>query len=69
MAGEAEPVGCVAGFEFRVQFMGRLEECRVERPSVALEAVTQGRERAVGVHPLAQVRENLLAGLVAVECF
>ena len=47
--------------------MRSLEERRVERPPVALEAVAQRRERAVLVHPLAQVTKDLLAGFVAVE--
>ena len=49
--------------------MGGLEERNAEGTSVALEAVPQGRHRAVGVHPLAQVREDLLPGLVALEPF
>ena len=39
----------------------------MQRPPVALEAVAQRRERAVRVHPLAQVAEDLLAGLVPVQ--
>ena len=69
LAGESESVSCVVGFKLWVQFVCCLEERRMECPPVALEAVVQGCERAVGVHPLAQVRENLLAGFVVVEGF
>ena len=46
---------------------GLEERHACKRPPVALEAVAQGRERAVRVHPLAQVGEDLLAGLVPVQ--
>src|SRR5688500_6772253 len=49
--------------------MSRLEECDTQCPAVALEPMPQRRERAVGVHPLAQVRKNLLAGCRAVQRF
>ena len=67
LAGESEPVGRVARFELRVQLVGRLEKRRVQRPPVALEAVAQRRKRAVLIHPLAQICENLLAGSVTME--
>src|SRR4051794_21084755 len=41
----------------------------MQRAPVALEAVTERRKRAVLVHPLAQVAENLLASLAPVERF
>ena len=69
LSRKPEPIGGVASFELGVQVMGRLEEGSAERAPVALEAVPQGGERAVGVHPLAQVGEYLLAGLGAVEGF
>ena len=47
--------------------MRRLEVRCMERSPIALEPVSQRRERAVGVHPLAQIAEDLLAGLVAVQ--
>jgi hypothetical protein len=43
------------------------EEGCMQHPSIALEAVAQGRKRPVGVHPLAQVTEDLLAGIVPVQ--
>ncbi len=64
---ESQPVGGVARFQLRVQLVRGLEVRRVERAPVALEAVAQRRERAVPVHPLAQVAEDLLAGPVPVE--
>ncbi len=39
----------------------------MQRSPVALEAVAQCRQRTVGVHPLAQVAENLLAGFLPVQ--
>ncbi len=39
----------------------------MQRPAVALETVAQRRQRSVDVHPLAQVAENLLAGLRPVK--
>jgi len=69
LARDAQPVRRVAGFELRVQLVGRLEVGNAQGPTVALEAVPQRGERAVRVHPLAQVREHLLAGLLGVERF
>jgi hypothetical protein len=60
LTGQPQAVSGIAGFEFRVQLMCRLEERRMERPPIALEAVPEGRERAVGVCPLAQIAEDLL---------
>ena len=67
LPGQPQAVRGVAGLQLRVQLVRRLEERHVQRPPVALEAVAQRRERAVGVHPLAQVAEDLLAGLLAVQ--
>ena len=67
LAGQPEAVRRVARLQLRVQLVRRLEEGHVQRPAVALEAVAQRRERAVRVHPLAEVAEDLLAGLVAVQ--
>ena len=61
----AEPVGGVTDFEIRVQPVRRLEEGDPQRVPVALEAVAQRRERTVGVHPLAEVAEHLVARTVA----
>ena len=63
LPGQPQAVRGVARLQLRVQLVRRLEEGRVQRPPVALEAVAQRRQRAVGVHPLAQVAEDLLAGL------
>ena len=49
--------------------MGRLEEGDTQCPAIALEPMPQRCERAVGVHPLAQVRKDLLACLRAVQRF
>ena len=67
LTGQSQPIRSIAGFEFRIQLVRRLEVRRMERSSITLEPVSQRRERAVGVHPLAQVAEDLLAGLVAVQ--
>ena len=69
LARESQAVGGVAGLELGIQRVGRLEESRTERAAVALESVPQGRKRAVLVHPLAQVAEDLIAGPVAVQPF
>ena len=66
MARNPESVGGVTGFKLRIQFVRGLEVRRMERSPVTLEPVSQGRERAVNIHPLAQVSEHLFAGLVAV---
>ena len=68
LPSQPQAVRGVACFKFGVQFMRRLEERRMKRPAVAFEAVAQGRERAVLVHPLTQVAEDLLAGLLPVQC-
>lgn len=49
--------------------MCRLEEGDMQRSSVAFEPVAQRRQRAVGVHPFAQVGQHLLAGLCSVQRF
>ena len=67
LAGESQAVGGVAGLQLGVQRVGRLEEGHTEYAAVALESVPQGRKRAVLVHPLAQVAEDLLSGPVAVQ--
>ena len=67
LAGQTQTVGGVAGFKLGIQLVRRLEVGGAQGSPVTLEAVPQRGERAVGVHPLAQVRENLLAGPVAVQ--
>ena len=67
LAGQSQAIRGIAGFEFRVQLVRRLEVRGVQRSPIALEPVPQCRERAVAVHPLAQIAEDLLAGLVAVQ--
>ena len=67
LPGEPQAVRGVARLQLRVQLVRRLEERHVQRPPVALEAMAQRRERAVRVHPLAQVAEDLLAGLLPVQ--
>ena len=67
LPGQSQPIRGVAGFEFRIQLVRRLEVRRMERSPIALEPVSQRRERTVGIHPLAQVAEHLLAGLVSVQ--
>src|SRR5205809_916840 len=47
--------------------MRRLEECDAKRPAVALEAVTQCRKRAIGIHPFAQISDDLFARLRSVQ--
>ena len=47
--------------------MRRLEEGDTQRPAVALEAVPQRRQRPLGVQPLAEIRQNLLARLQTVQ--
>ena len=69
LAGQSQAIRGIAGFEFRIQFVRRLEIRCMERSPITLEPVSQRRERAVGVHPLAQVAEDLLGGLVPVQCF
>ena len=67
LPGQPQPVGGVAGLELRIEAVRGLEVRRAEGPAVALEPVPQGGERAVDVHPLAQVAEDLLPGPVAVQ--
>ena len=69
LASQPQAVCRVTCFQFRVQLMGRLEEGDAQRPPIALEAVPQGRERSVRVHPLAQIAEDLLAGSWPVQRF
>jgi hypothetical protein len=69
LAGQAQPVRGVARLQLRIQLVRGLEVRRMQRPPVALEAVAQRRKRAVLVHPFAQIAEDLLAGLVAVQRF
>ena len=66
---EAEPVRGVARLELGVQLVRRPEVGDLKRPPVALEAVPEGRQRAVRVHPLAEVAEDLIPGLLAVQRF
>ena len=66
LAGEPKTVGGVAGLKLRIQLVRRLKIRRTECSTVALEPVPQRRERAVSVHPLTQIAEHLIAGLVAV---
>src|SRR5207245_7996022 len=67
LARQAQAIRRIACLELRIQLVRSLEKRRMERPPVALEPVAQGRERAISVHPLAQVAENLVACLVAVQ--
>ena len=67
LAGQSQAIRGVAGFEFRIQLVRRLEVRRMERSPIALEPVPQRRERAVSIHPLAQIAEHLLPGLVSVQ--
>ena len=67
MARDADPVGSVTSLKLGVQPVGRLEESDAQRAPVALETVAKRRQRAVRVHPLAQVAEHLPAGPVAKE--
>ena len=69
LAGDPDAVGRVGGLQLRVQPVRGLEERRPQRAAVALEAVAQGCERAVGVHPLAQIGQHLFAGLLSEERF
>ena len=67
LAGQSQAIRGIAGLEFRIQLVRRLEIRCMERSPIALEPVSQRRECAVSVHPLAQIAEDLLAGLVAVQ--
>ena len=67
LPGKPQTIGGIARFEFRIELVRRLEVRRMEHSPVTLEPVSQRRERAVGIHPLAQVAEYLLAGLVPVQ--
>ena len=67
LPGQPQAVRGVTRLQLRVQLVRRLEVGRVQRPPIALEAVAQRCQRAVGVHPLAQVTEDLLAGLLPVQ--
>ena len=67
LPGQPQAVRGVARLQLRVELVRRLEVGRVQRPPIALEAMAQRRQRAVGVHPLAQVAEDLLAGLLPVQ--
>ena len=65
MPGNAHLVCRVAGVQLRVQLMGRLEVGDAQGAAVALEAVPQGRQRTLIVHPFAKVGQDLLVGLLA----
>ena len=67
LAGQPQSVGGVARFKHRIQFVRGLEVRRAERSTVALEPMSQRGKRAVDVHPLAQIPEELLSGPVAVQ--
>ena len=67
LAGQFQAIGGVARFMLRIQFVHGLEVRRMERSPATLEPVSQRGERAVDVHPLAQIAVDLLAGLVAVQ--
>ena len=67
LAGQSQAIRGIAGCEFWIQLVRRLEVRRMKRSTIALEPVSQRRERTVGVHPLAQIAEDLLARLVAVQ--
>ena len=67
LPGQSQTIGGIARFEFRIQLVRRLEVRRMERSPIALEPVSQRRESAVRIHPLAQVTEHLLVGLVSVQ--
>ena len=69
LAGKSQAVGGIASLEFRIQIVRRLEVRRAKRSAVALEPMTKCRERAVSVHPLAQIAEHLLLSLGAVKPF
>ena len=63
LARDAGAVGGVARLQLLVEPVRGLEERRAQRPAVALEPVPERRQGAVRVHPLAQIGQNLLAGL------
>ena len=67
LPGQPQAIRRVARLQLRVELVRRLEVGRVQRPPIALEAVAQRRQGAMGVHPLAQVAEDLLAGLLPVQ--
>ena len=67
LPSQSQAIRGIAGFEFRIQLMRRLEIRCMDRSPIAFEPVSQRRERAMGVHPLAKIAEYLLAGPVAVQ--
>lgn len=69
LAGDAEPVGLVAGLEVGVHAVHGAEVGHVEPPPVALEAVAKGGEAAVVVEPLREIGDDLFAGALAEEIF
>ena len=66
---DADTVGCIAGFKFRIQPMGRLEVGQAQSATVALEPVAKRGEHAMGVEPAGEVGEDLVLDLVAEETF
>ena len=62
----ADAIRSVAGFQLRVQLMGRLEKSHPQGPAVAFKSVPKRGQRTVGIHPLAQVRQHLLTRIRAV---
>ena len=67
LTSQTETVSGVALFEVGIQPVGGLEVCHPQGAAVALEAVTQGVQRAVGIHLLAQVGQDLGGGVFAVQ--
>src|SRR5689334_3503647 len=69
LASEAEAIGAVARLKLGVELVSRLEEGHPKRSSIALEAMAKRSQRAIGVHPFAQVGEDLFASIRAVKSF
>lgn len=69
LAGNADAVGSIPSVEVWVEAVRCLEDRKVNLSTVALGPRPLGRQRAVGVHPLTEVFEHLLAGPRAVQAF
>ena len=50
---DSKPVSFVTLFQFRIELMGRFEEGHPQGPAVTFEAMAQGGQGTIGVHPLA----------------
>ena len=68
LSSDSQTISLIACLEFRIEFMCCLEKCHVQRPAIALEAMPQRCQATVCIHPLAEVGEDLFAGLLSMQC-